>query len=82
MHVVQRVLQRDGKDVNCKICGTQNISPSMGGADICGWCDCYPANESKLRQENERLKREIDQLRLKHEPEFAKEYLSKKFCEL
>jgi len=27
--------------VNCKICGAENISPSFGGADICGACDCY-----------------------------------------
>ena len=26
--------------MNCKICGRKNISASMGGADICGWCDC------------------------------------------
>lgn len=26
--------------MNCKICGKENISPSMGGADICGACDC------------------------------------------
>jgi len=26
--------------MDCKICGAKDISPSMGGADICGACDC------------------------------------------
>ena len=27
--------------MDCKICGAKNISPSYGGIDICGACDCY-----------------------------------------
>jgi len=26
--------------MNCIVCGAKNIRPSMGGADICGACDC------------------------------------------
>jgi len=24
----------------CICCGRENFNPSMGGSDICGWCDC------------------------------------------
>ena len=26
--------------MDCIICKRKNISASMGGTDICGWCDC------------------------------------------
>jgi len=42
--------------MDCRICGAKNISPSMGGADICPTCDCYPKEESILRQENSKLR--------------------------
>jgi hypothetical protein len=38
--------------MNCRLCGAENISPSFGGRDLCGPCDCgVPPALSQCRRE-------------------------------
>ena len=48
--------------MDCKMCGAKNISPSYGGADICGACDCYGfCHRCKiLMEENQILRKQIE----------------------
>lgn len=48
--------------MDCKICGAKNISPSYGGVDICGACDCYGfcPRCKILAEENQILRKQIE----------------------
>ncbi len=47
--------------MDCKICGAKGISPSYGGPDVCGACDCYGFCErcAVFVEKNKQLKKKV-----------------------
>ncbi len=37
---IERMCKAFNPDKPCKLCGKPVIAISMGGIDICSWCDC------------------------------------------
>jgi len=60
--------------MKCKICGAENIQPSMGGIDVCPECDMYGLCKrcKTLIKENRQLRDE--NLKLKSPSSLTKKY--------
>jgi hypothetical protein len=82
-----RILEVEYDETNpCRICGLPVMEASMGGIDVCPWCDCgnYRDGEKWTLEEasnyNLVKKRAREKEEIKEELEFQKEMKDVKFC--